>query len=405
MPSLNRGRLIQQVNGINGVNAGGSATVNFPVNQRYHRITYQCVAVNYTGGNSANALFSGTISAAPAVAQTGSGTGATLDVTVVNGQVTAAVPHSGAAGSGYAVGDKLTFVDATGQGAVLTVATVSSGAIATLTVSSGGTPSSISPVVFFAAQGVQELVNGINMRDIAPADILNTLAANGINSDLGELPINYTEPFFNVNQQNEILSWDMFGQATFTHKLTLAPGLVSPGLAGVMEFDFLRNVRPAQGGNGQIPFLQPVSKHTYSFNVTASNSGNRINTLPFDYPIRRIWIQPATAGTITGLIVYQDANKVFEVVTAAQMKQMYEPYGFQFGRANYFNQNYADTATNVLKSQYNPISYYDMAYLSDPDQRIFKALSCDGSFVLVITSTAAQSINVTMEVLPGAYAA
>ena len=284
MPSLNRGRLIQQVNGINGVNAGGSATVNYPVNARYHRITYQCVAVNYTGGNSANALFSGTISAAPAVAITGSGTAATLDVTIVNGQITAAIPHSGAAGSGYVVG-------------VLTVATVSSGALATLTVSSGGTPSAISPVVFFAAQGVQELVNGINMRDISPADIINTLAANNVPSDLGELPINYTEPFFNVNQQNEILSWDMFGQSTFTHKLTLAPGLVSPGLTGVMEFDFLRNVRPAQGGNGQIPFLQPVSKHTYSFNVTASNSGNRINTLPFDYPIRRLWIQPATAGT------------------------------------------------------------------------------------------------------------
>jgi len=401
MPSLNRGRLIQQVNGINGVNAGGSATVNFPVNQRYHRITYQCVAVNYTGGNSANTLFSGTITGA-ATTTSGTGTGATLNLTVVNGQITAVAVNAG--GSGYAANDKLFPVDATGQGASINVATVSTGAVATVTLLSGGTPSPMSPVVFFAAQGVQELVNGINMRDIAPADILNTLAANGIPSDLGELPINYTEPFFNVNQQNEITSWDMFGQSTFTHKLTLAPGLVSPGLTGVMEFDFLRNVRNAQGG-GQIPFLQPVSKHTYSFNVTATNSGNRINTLPFDYPIRRLWIQPATSGTITGLIVYQDANKVFEVVTAAQMKQMYEPYGFQFGRANYFNQTYANGATNVLKTQFNPITYYDMAYLSDPDQRLFKALSCDGSFVLVITSTAAQAINIVMEVLPGAYAA
>lgn len=403
MPSLNRGRLIQQVNGINGVNAGGSATVNFPVNQRYHRITYQCVAVNYTGPNSANALFSGTITGAAAVNITGSGTGATVNLTVVNGAITAIAVN--AAGSGYAVGDKFTIVDATGQGFVGTVATVSTGAMATATVTSGGTPSPISPVVFFGPQGVQELVNGINMRDIAPADIINTLSANGIPSDLGELPINYTEPFFNVNQQNEILSWDMFGQSTFTHKLTVATGLVSPGLTGVMEFDFLRNVRPANGGNGQIPFLQPVAKHTYSFNLTASTNGNRINTLPFDFPIRRLWIQPATAGTITGLIVYQDANKVFEVVSAAQMKQMYEPYGFQFGRANYFNQTYANTATNVLKTQFNAITYYDMAYLSDPDQRIFKALSCDGSFVLVITSTAAQSVNVVMETLPGAYAA
>lgn len=400
MPSLNRGRLINSINGINGINAGGAAVVNLPVNQRYHRNVYQCTAVNYTGGSSAGVLFSGTISAAPAVAITGAGTAATLDVTIVNGQITAAIPHSGAAGSGYAVNDKLTFVDATGQGGVLNVATVSSGALATLTVASGGIPSPISPVVFFSA--VYEIVNGINMRDIAPADILNTIAANGIATRLGQLSLYYTEPFFNVNQQNEILSWDMFGQSTFTHKLNVAPGLVSPGLTGVSEFDYLRNVRPGSGGNGQVPFLQPVSKHTYGFNVVSGI--NRINTLPFDYPIRRLWISAATAGTISGLIVYQDSNKVFEVYTAAQMQEMYEDYNFQFGRANYFNQTYSNTATNVLKTQFNPVGYYDMAYISDPDQRIYKALSCDNSFVLQVTSTAAQAINVTMEVLPGAYA-
>lgn len=402
MASQNLGRLINQINGINGVSAGSAAVVNLPVNQRYHRNVYQCVAVNYTGAASANALFSGTISAAQVVIITGGGSTAstTLDVTVVNGQVTAAIPHSGQAGSGFTVGDKITFTDATGTGAVLTVATVSSGALATLTVTSGGTPSPISPVVFFSA--VQELVNGINMRDILPADIINTAAANNIYWRLGQLSLYYTEPFFNVNRENEMLSWDMYGQSTFTHKLNIAPSLVAPGLTGVSEFDFLRNVRPTANG-GQVPFLQPVSKHSYGFNVVSGI--NRINTLPFDYPIRRLWIQGSTPGNITGLIVYQDANKVFEVYTTSQMQVMYEDYGFQFGRNNYINATYANTATNSLKGVLNPVTYYDMAYLSDPDQRIFKALSCDNSFVLQVTSAVQQSINVTMEVLPGAYAA
>lgn len=395
MPSQNRGRLINIINGINGVSAGGAAVINLPVNQRYHRNTLQCTAVNYTGGNSANALFTGTITGAAVTG--GTGTGATFNLTVVNGAITAAAIN--AAGTGYTALDKLVPVDATGQGAVITVATVSSGAVATVTLTSGGTPSPISPVAFFSS--IQQLVNGINMRDIAPQDVLNIATANGILTNLGELPLYYTEPFFNVNQQNEITSWDMFGQSTFTLKLNIAPGLVSPGLTGETEFDYLRNVRPGNNG-GQIPFLQPVSQHSYGFNVVAGI--NRINTLPFDYPIRRLWINGATAGNITGLIVYQDANKVFEVGTVQQMRQMYEDYNFQFGRANYVNQTYAATATNVLKSQVNPVGYYDMAYLSDPDQRIYKALSCDNSFVLQVTSAIAQAITVTMETLPGAYA-
>jgi hypothetical protein len=396
MPSQNRGRLINIINGINGVSAGGAAVINLPVNQRYHRNTLQCTAVNYTGGNSANALFTGTITGATTTT-TGAGTGATLNLTVVNGAITAVAVN--AAGSGYAVNDKLFPVDATGQGASINVAAVSSGAVSTVTLLSGGAPSPISPVAFFSS--IQQLVNGINMRDISPQDILNIATANGILTNLGELPLYYTEPFFNVNQQNEIMSWDMFGQSTFTLKLNIAPGLVSPGLTGESEFDYLRNVRPGSNG-GQIPFLQPVSQHSYGFNVVAGI--NRINTLPFDYPIRRLWINGTTPGNITGLIVYQDANKVFEVGTVQQMHQMYEDYGFQFGRPNYVNQTYATTATNVLKSQYNPIGYYDMAYLSDPDQRIYKALSCDNSFVLQVTSAIAQAITVTMETLPGAYA-
>lgn len=396
MPATNRGRQVQFINGINGVSAGGSALVNMPVNTRFHRNAFQCAAVNYTGGNATTSTFSGTITGA-ATTTNGSGTGCTLNLTVVNGQITAAAVNAG--GSGYAANDKLFPVDATGQGAEIDVATVSTGAVATVTLASGGTASPINPVAFFSS--IQQLVNGINMRDISPDSIQRICVANGLVVPLGELPLYYTEPFFNVNQQNEVTSWDLFGQSTYALKMQLQKGLVSPSLIGISEFDYLRNVRPGNNG-AQIPFLQPVSQHEYSFNVIAGV--NKINTIPFDYPIKRLWLLGSTPGNITQFEVYQDGNKVFEA-TYAQMRQVYEDYGFQFGRANYLNQTYANTATNTLKGQINPLNYFDAAYISDPDQRLYKALTCENSLVLRVYSAVAQSVNIVVESLPGAYAA
>jgi len=46
MPRLlqlrNKGRQVDQINGINGVAVGGTASVNMPTNQRYHRLTFYC---------------------------------------------------------------------------------------------------------------------------------------------------------------------------------------------------------------------------------------------------------------------------------------------------------------------------------------------------------------------------
>ena len=90
MPAINRGRSINFINGINGVSAGGSAVINLPVNTRYHENLLQCTAVNYTGGNAGTIAFTGTITAAATAAISATGTGLTVDLTVVNGQITAA---------------------------------------------------------------------------------------------------------------------------------------------------------------------------------------------------------------------------------------------------------------------------------------------------------------------------
>jgi hypothetical protein len=139
--------------------------------------------------------------------------------------------------------------------------------------------------------------------------------------------------------------------------------------------------------------------HEYSFNVIAGL--NKINTIPFDYPIRRIWFLGSTPGNLTRLEVYQDNNKAAEF-NYAPMRQMYEDYGFYFGKANYLNQTYASSST--LKGQYNPVNVFDFAYISDPDRRLNKALTCENSLVLRLTSAVAQSLTVVVEYLPGQYA-
>lgn len=47
---LNTGRQRNFITGIQGVAAGGQASVNFACDRRYHRLIFQVTAVNFTGG-------------------------------------------------------------------------------------------------------------------------------------------------------------------------------------------------------------------------------------------------------------------------------------------------------------------------------------------------------------------
>jgi len=376
----NLGRQIQFINGINGVSAGGNPLINMDVNKRYHRNKLLCSAVNYTGGT-----------ALATVALTGAGNDdLTVTPTVVNGVITSVAVVAG--GTGYVTGDTITITDATGTGFVGTV-TAAAGVVTAVAVTVAGIASPVSPATFFSA--FKQVVNGVIIRDISPLSILQVAIANGYYPALGELPLYYTDPADNINQLNEVTSWDLFGQSTFSLQGTI-PGTVSlPSLIGAQEFDNSRNLRPTS--KGLIPFLQPVAQHEYTFNVVAGV--NLINTIPFDYPIRRIWIKGSTPLSITQLEVDQDSNKVMEA-TYSEMRKMYEDYGFQFGKPNWFN----TTTTPAFLAAYQTPTYFDFAYISDPDRRLQKSLTCENSLVLRITSSVAQSVTIVMEYMPGQYA-
>lgn len=383
MAVVNQGRQIQFINGINGVSPGGIATINLDTNKRYHRNKLQCSSVNYQGGTGL-----------ATVKLTGAGNNdLTVTPTVVNGVITAVAVVAG--GTGYTTGDTITITDNTGTGFVGTV-TAAAGVVSAVAVTSTGTASPTSPVSVIDT--LKQVVNGIVIRDISVDSAMRILNANNIFPALGELPLDYTEPWFNVNQLNEITSWDMFGQSTFALQPKILGTRTLPAIIGVQEFDNSRNVRPTP--NGLVPFLQPVAQHEFTFNIVAGL--NLINTIPFDFPIRRMWLKGSVPGNIAQLEVIQDGNKAFEA-TYAQMRQMYEDYGFWFGKPNFLSTNYA--TTNALKAAYNPLATFDFAFISDPDQRLQKALSCEASMVLRVTSTAAQALTVVVESLPGQYAA
>jgi len=381
--TVNKGRLLQFISGINGVSAGGQATLNLAVNQRYHRLVFQCSAVNYTGGTAMATLIF-----------TGSGTGLTITPTVVNGVITAAAVVAG--GTGYVTGDTVTIAaDATGIGFVGTV-TATGGVVSAVAVTVGGTPSAINPKSFFSDVKIQ--VNGINMRDIAAEDILKIGFANGRYSRRGELAILFSPPWRNQNPQNEVTSWDLFGQSTFQLQFGIKATLTSPGLIGMQEFDYQRNVRP-NGNNQNLPFLQPTAQHSFNWPLLAGK--NDITTLPFAYPISRIWFQGSTPGKISQVEIFQDGNTPMEA-TLAQLQQLYGEDNFQLGQPDYINQNWSSVA--ALKSAYNQPEYYDAAFIADPDGRWWKALKCQAKLTLRVYSDIAQSIKIVEETLPGNFA-
>lgn len=392
-PSLvsNSGRLINFINGITGVAAGGNAIVNMPVNVRMHRLVFQCAAVNYTGG-----------AGLAVTAITGSGIGATVTPTVVNGVVTAVTVVAG--GSGWVVGNTFTFTDATGTGFVGTVATVTGGppgALATATVTVSGTASPVSPATLITS--IQQIVNGVIIRDIEPANILKIVMAQGYYPSLGELPLLYTTPGRNFVQKNDVTSWDLFGQSTYSIKINISPTVSLPSLIGIQEFDYIRNMKPnptpADGRGAEVPFLEPVAQHQFTWPIVSGR--NDITTLPYDFPITRMWLQGSTAGNISQVEVYQDGNKVFEA-TDAQIEEIYQEYGFTFGRPDWFNTTYA--GSNAVKAAYNPPFYYDNAFIADPDGRWSKRLSVANNLILRVYSGIAQTLTIVQETMPGQYA-
>ena len=214
--------------------------------------------MNYTGG---------TLQATKHL--TGGGNDALVGTVAVSATSVPLTFAATTAGNGYNVGDTFTTVDATGTGAVFTVATLTGGAgsgVATATYNAlSATASPIDPGALLST--VKQLVNGVTMRDITARFAIMIAQACGDLPLLGDLHLYYTEPARNEIRPNEATSWDLLGQNTFQVIPTLNAGYLSPGITGVMEFDYLRNSYTPKGSTTAVANLEPVTHHLYTYNI------------------------------------------------------------------------------------------------------------------------------------------
>jgi hypothetical protein len=377
MNATNYGRQINLVSGINGVVAGGQAVLQVPVNRRFHRILLMCMAIALAGGNGLTCT---------AVTSANGGTGLKADVTTTNGAVNTAVVHSGSAGTNWSVGDTFVWADPnypTASGytnpVLCTVATVSSGAVATFTTAATAVATQPGLVI----SGIQLKVNGVIMRDVSVAQTLAIIAANPFNKayslGAGQLPLLFTEPWRNLLKRNTVTSWDVFGQPNFEIDINVQSGITAPNVTGTWEFDYQRNQYTPKGQTAPTPFLQPVKYKSYSTGVIASGMYN-YTTLPINYPISRIWMSGSTPGNITRVTINQDGNIVSDGFTPSILED-YGEYGFNITGAG-----------------------FDTAFISDPDQRIGKCLKVQSSLILSIYTAVQQNVTLLVESLPGNYA-
>jgi hypothetical protein len=404
----NKGRLINFILGFQGVNAGGQMTVNMPVNSRVHRGSLQCSGIAYQSPV-----------AKLEAADTGTGT---FTLTTVAGVITAiaiATTNSSLGAGTY----PLTITDVAGGGIGATGTYTVNGAnvITAAVITLGGVVGPVDPTIFFTS--FQQSVNGSIMRDIDPVDILSIAFAQRkitqYTPRAGELPFYFTEPWRNVNRHNDTTSWDLIGQSTWQIKGGITRNITNPGVTGWYEFDFIRNQRqqtaPAGGAidindlpvkAGQkywAPFVQPVVQHSY--NVPVVSGMLNVNWLPFSHPISRIWMIETGPGSIYQLEVYEDGNKVLEV-TDEQNFEIYGPYGFDIGKGPItVSQTGAFVAGTYQPAQVVSQTFqtYDGAFVSDPDQRLFKALQCAKTFNIRVYSSAGTNVRIVMETLPGVY--
>lgn len=162
---------------------------------------------------------------------------------------------------------------------------------------------------------VQLEVNGTTIRQGAPVTFINIAKTFGYTPGTGEIPIFFTEFWRNESPRAaEATSWDMFGQNTFTVKLTfLSPG-GGVGVQSVLaDFDMKRNVR-RDSSNNWVPFLEIIKQYDISYNA---NSGqNDVTVIPTNYPLQRIFTAIST-NAISKVEVYADDNfKVWEFTKA-----------------------------------------------------------------------------------------
>lgn len=152
---------------------------------------------------------------------------------------------------------------------------------------------------------VELMVNGIVMRSGKPKTFIDLGKLYGYTASTGEIPLFFSEFWRNESPGSmELTSWDLFGQSTFTMRLTLLSPAGSVGISSVLaDFDSKRNTRLINGQ--QVPFPQIVKQTDMSF--VLGSGLNDITTLPTSFPILRL-LADVSANAISKVELFGDGN-------------------------------------------------------------------------------------------------
>lgn len=209
---------------------------------------------------------------------------------------------------------------------------------------------------------VRQIVNGVIIRDLTPAEMLAIWGLNGQTVGAGELPSAYSEPWRASVIGEESTSWDMFGQTKFTLEFKFKNTAINPSLAIQGSWDFGRNVSDGK------PFLAIVKQLRQTYNAPAGKYD--VTTLPIRFPIQRILLAAST-GNVTDVEVYRDGEKVHEGTSAENARWL------------------ADYSLDASKFSY-PLVF-------DYEQQISSPLLVDKELNVRATSSAANALSVVVE--------
>lgn len=171
------------------------------------------------------------------------------------------------------------------------------------------------------ASNIKLKVGGVTIRDSSPDQIIRKAKLYGYTPATGEVPIFFSEPWFEDPRIAESFSWDMFGQGQFTLEITFL-GAIVPGVQQVIaQVDQGRNTRFDKRLGKQVSFLRILKEKNQTF--VFGGSGLAGNTqIDRTLPIRRLLIDTST-GTFTQVEVVADSVSVYNLMTIAQLSGQY----------------------------------------------------------------------------------
>lgn len=166
-------------------------------------------------------------------------------------------------------------------------------------------------------------VGGVVIRDTTADQLVRYAKLFGMAPATGELPIFFSEPWFEDPRIAESFSWDMFGQARFTVELTFLNPAGAVGVSAVLaSVDTIRNVI-SDGKGGKRPFLRIMKMKNENF--VFQGAGLVGNTgLDRTLPIRRLLVDLSGGATCSQLQVLADGVSKYDLMTPTQLSDIYE---------------------------------------------------------------------------------